>query len=301
MSNERTTENNVISVQDEKELVVSGNKPNTSRSDNAQNNVSSQRQLLVLAKTFCIEGGIISTENQSPIEDRVVKRKRYSEFRSQKNLEEIIQKSIPLCSKDEIPDRTDQDWFNSFIELAKGIGNKTMQDLWAKILAYEISKPGSFSLKTLQTFRTMSIYDAKLLAKVAKYVVKEPQNKAIRILSGVYQQPGLLNFFDKNREHKINLNQYGISYSDLMALADNNILFLQEAETGLIEKEQSLNFMASGQSIKLTAKKTNCVLSFYKFTPIGTELLSLINDKSDNSFIDSLRKELSHHFALDNG
>ena len=38
-------------------------------------------------------------------------------------------------------DKADPDWFNTFTQLAEDVSNKTMQDLWAKILAGEISQP----------------------------------------------------------------------------------------------------------------------------------------------------------------
>ena len=173
-----------------------------------------------------------------------------------------------------------------------------MQDLWAKILAKEIMQPGSFSLKTLKTFRAMNINDAKLLAKACSLTVRDNQQKSFRIISGCYQKPGLLNFFDKDREKRINTASWGLSYADILVLADNDLMFIQETESTPFSKSENVQFNYNGQTLSLTTKKNNCVLSFYKFTPIGCELATLIGDKPDNEFANELKKQLSHHFSV---
>ena len=61
---------------------------------------------------------------------------------------------------------------------------------------------------------------------------------------------------------------------------------------------ETLNFNYNGTSLKLTAKKKNIALQFYKFTPIGTELANLISNKPNNDFFETLKEQLSHHFEV---
>ena len=262
--------------------------------------VSSQMQLLGLAKQFVLDGALIAAEKQMPIEDRARKRERLIHLRKQQNLETIIQKTLAYCSDSEITDRADQDWFNSYLSLAEDISNRTMQDLWSKILAGEISQPGSFSLKALKVFRSLNINDAKLLAKACGLAVKDQNKKSIRIISGVYQKPGLFNMFDKFRENTINLAHWGLSYTELLILADNDLIFIQETESSPVSKNDNIHFTYNGQHLNLTAKKNDCVLNFYKFTPIGAELANLIADNPDNDFLNEMKTRLSHHFAISN-
>lgn len=58
---------------------------------------TSQKQLLVLAKQFVLDGALIPEDKQMPLEERVVKRERLSRLRQQQNLETIIQKSLAYC------------------------------------------------------------------------------------------------------------------------------------------------------------------------------------------------------------
>ncbi|GLX78946.1 TIGR03899 family protein [Thalassotalea insulae] len=278
--------------------VISADKvtPESKTQHNA--NPSSQMQLLGLARQFVIDGALLQADKQQPIEERARKRERLLQLRKQQNLESIIHKSIQYCSDSEVTDRADQDWFNSFTTLAEDVSNKTMQDLWAKILAGEITAPGSFSLKSLQAFRTLSINEAKLLSKACSLAVKDQYHKSMRIISGASQMPGLFNFFSKDREHKINLSSFGLSYSELLTLADNHLIFIQETETTPIAKGESISLNYNGMPLTFNAERNNCLLSFYKFTPIGTELAQLIADNANNKYLTTIKQELAGLFRI---
>lgn len=291
-----TTDPTVIEADNTADVVVTTER---SQQQNKQTNqLSSQMQLLGLAKQFVIDGSLLPIEKQMPLEDRCRKRERTAILRKQQNMESIIQRAVTYCAGDKVTDRVDQDWFASFIELAEHISNKTMQDLWAKILAGEISAPGSFSLKSLNTFRTMSIHEAKLLAKACSLAVSDNHRKNMRLISGASQTPGIINFFTGNRHYPINLSAFGLSYAELLTLADNHLIFIQETETTPIKKGETLNFDYNGEPFNLTAKKHNALLSFYKFTPIGTELAQLIANNPDKKYRAYLKEEFSHLFTL---
>lgn len=272
---------------------------NTQKSTNTQSKAgfSSQVQLLNLAKQFMIDGALIPANKQSPLEERTQKHERYVRLRKQQNLELIIQKAIQYCSDNKITDRADVDWFNSFTEFAEGVSNPSMQELWAKILAFEVTKPGSFSLKTLTAFRTMSINEAKLFAKACSITVKDSSRKNLRIISGSSQLPGMLNFFSKQRIQKVNLSKFGLSYAELLTLADNHLLFIQETESAPIALGEEFHFYGNNEAITFTANKGNCLLSFYKFTAIGAELASLISDTIDEQYLQTVKETLSPHFS----
>jgi len=271
------------------------------KSDKNSTEAGVSQQFFKLAKRFAIDGALLPEEEQMLIEDRTTKRARLSLLRKQQNIENIIQKTLGYCSDFEIGQRTDHDWFSRYIALSEEVSNATMQDLWAKILAGELTKPGSFSFKALQVFRDMSIYDAKLLAKACSLAVKDSNKKGIRLISGVYQKPGLFNFFSKERQQFCNLSHHGLNYADLLALAENHLIYLQESESNLMNKGEVLQFTYNGLPLKLTAKKADISIQFYKFTPIGAELAQLINDKGNDTFFEHLQTTLSHYFLTQGG
>jgi uncharacterized repeat protein (TIGR03899 family) len=256
------------------------------------------KQFFKITQLFGVEAPMLPVEKIMPLEDRSNKRERLASLRKQENIEEIMEKTFTFCANNAIDKRPDLDWFNSYITLAENVSNKTMQDLWAKILAGELSRPGLYSLKALKIFRDMSIVDAKLLAKACSLAVKDQSKKNIRILSGAYQQPGLLNFFNKDRQTFVNLSHFGLNYADILSLADNNLIFKQESESNMMTSGETLNFYYNGSPLKLSCKKANIAIQFYKFTTIGTELANLITDKPNDEFFSALKTQLKHHFEI---
>lgn len=255
-------------------------------------------QFFKITKQFGLEAAMLPIEKQMPIEDRSTKRERLSNLRKQQNIETIMEKTFAYCASKSIDKRTDLDWFTRYITLAEDVSNKTMQDLWAKILAGELSRPGLYSLKALKVFRDMSIVDAKLLAKVCSLAVKDQSKKNIRVISGSYQQPGLFNFFNKDRQQHINLSHFGLNYADILSLADNHLLYQQESELDMVANGNAVAFNYNGLPLKLNSNKPRIVLQFYKFTPIGAELAHLISDKPNDEFFTMLKQQLSHHFEV---
>ena len=270
----------------------------TNSNANSTSNFSSQKQLLGLAKKFSLDAAFLPESKQAPLEDRSYRRKKLDELRRQQNMEAIMLRAAQYCSDSAIADKADQDWFSRFVMLAEGISNKTMQDLWAKILAGEISHPGSFSLKTIQAFRAMNITEAKLLAKACSLAVTDARKKNIRVISGAYQIPKLFNFFNKQRQQRLDLSQSGLSYADILTLADNHLMFEQETESHPLFKGEKIQFNYNGKQLSIVAKKTDCILTFYKFTPIGTELAHLVVDNINDNYFSAMKTQLAENFSI---
>ncbi len=288
----------------EPEKIITPNVDNPKQTNNIVVNKvnaksTSSVQFLKLAKEFALDGGMVPIEKQMPLEDRSTKRMRLSLLRKQNNIEAIIKKTLAYCAHKDIPSNTDHDWFSRYIHLAENVSNNTMQDLWAKILSGELHQMGTYSLKALKIFQDMSIVDAKLLAKACSLSVKDQNKKNIRLISGVYQQPGLFNFFNKNSSQIVNLSDFGLNFTDLQSLADNHLIYLQESESNMINSDSTLNFNYNGLPLKLRCKKSNISIQFYKFTAIGTELANLISDNSNNDYFASLKQKLGHFFDVE--
>jgi hypothetical protein len=107
-----------------------------------------------------------------------------------------------------------------------------------------------------------------------------------------------LNVFSKQRQQYVNLSRFGLNYADLLALAENHLIYMQESESSLTTKGDVLQFNYNGLALKLTAEKSNVSIQFYKFTPLGAELAHLISDKSNDEYIEYLKSKLSHFFAV---
>jgi hypothetical protein len=87
------------------------------------------------------------------------------EERRQKNIESVVRESVKYLPAAVNPEPVDEDWIFQFFSLCQDIINETMQTLWAKLLAGEVTKPRSYSYRTLQTVKTMRKEEAELFTK----------------------------------------------------------------------------------------------------------------------------------------
>lgn len=91
----------------------------------------------------------------------------------QANLEEIAAKAMRMVPDTVSADSVDRDWFQHFLECAQDTSNEEMRLLWSKVLAGEISKPGSFSRRTVHLAKLLSVEDARAFSKICQYSFDE--------------------------------------------------------------------------------------------------------------------------------
>jgi uncharacterized repeat protein (TIGR03899 family) len=240
---------------------------------------SNQLQLAQLAHQFALDGRLNSELSKLPLVERAQQHALTISLRQQANLEAIITKAFSYTSNDEINDRVDSDWFFQFTQLAQDISNKTMQDLWAKILAGELQSPCSYSLKALKVFKNMSVADAKLFAKACNISATISDGSKI-ILTGCYEQANFRNLFQK-RFVKIDTFKFGIAYPQILSLASNNLVYKEETELNFNSQTNVFNFILNKQQHSLIAKNNKISITGYKFSLIGTELSRLIHANNE--------------------
>lgn len=99
------------------------------------------------------------------------------EFGFQENREAVAVKAIEHLQGEnaEQPDETakpvEEDWLNLYNSFAEKASSESLRDMWARVLAGEIRKPGSFSLSTLQFISVMDKETAEAIKEVFPWVV----------------------------------------------------------------------------------------------------------------------------------
>lgn len=86
------------------------------------------------------------------------------EVRRQKNIEAITQmafEELPETASKELPSA---DWISDFFNFSQDVSDEQLQAIWARLLAGEVSNPGQFSTRTLQTLKTMASREASLFS-----------------------------------------------------------------------------------------------------------------------------------------
>ncbi len=200
----------------------------------------------------------------------------YTEYYKAGNFLSIAQKADEEYSKTPHNDPTsvyDFDWFMRFYEAVGSISDEEMQRVWAKILAGEVNRPGSFSLETLDVVRNLSKQDAELFTKICKHCIQSIPHQLYL--------PRYDNYLEK----------CGITYSEILRLDEIGLV----NSSGLIslnftiDHDHQASIINQGLIMFIAAnneKTKKCSISQYPFTRIGCEIATLIGEAtSDEDFI----------------
>lgn len=117
----------------------------------------------VLAKADA-KGILILGETEielAELAQRAKERLVHQEMQRQTNIENIVEKSINHLGDDVSDVEVDNDWRMRFFSRAQDISNDDVQEIWAKILAEEVSEPGRISMRTLDVLSNLSKYEAE--------------------------------------------------------------------------------------------------------------------------------------------
>jgi hypothetical protein len=228
------------------------------------------------------KAAIIKSDTDNEIAERAKQRLYLQEINRQQNLDNIIEKSVKFLdeSVSEIP--VDENWRTRFFNKAQDITSEEMQEVWAKILANEINRPGNFSLRTLDIVSNLSKKEAEITNKLA----------------GIRFSPLYILKFQNGSEE---FEKFGISYSDLLILREAGILFNQDdlsvkLHHELYDSENDTKGLkiSFGEKQYFVLPKNNS-LDLYRFPVIsftlsGAQISQVIECKPDYLYLDQFIK-----------
>ncbi|EKE05895.1 MAG: hypothetical protein ACD_19C00164G0003 [uncultured bacterium] len=89
------------------------------------------------------------------------------------NINSLSQKALTqiALSGQKIDESTEVDWIKKYFSFSQDVSNEDMQTLWARVMAGEFTKAGSFSYKTMSILANMRKEEAELFALVCTFVV----------------------------------------------------------------------------------------------------------------------------------
>jgi Protein of unknown function (DUF2806) len=109
------------------------------------------------------------------IQKTALRRLIFEEGVRQENIERISASAASQLGAGANPDDMDLDWITSFFERARLASNQQMQSLWARLLAGEATKPGSYSKRTIDLVATLDKADAQLFTHLSCFCITEQE------------------------------------------------------------------------------------------------------------------------------
>ena len=101
------------------------------------------------------------------IPELITQRIQYQEKKRQANITSVVRKAGEQLGDKEVDDHdVDHDWTARFFTDVQDVSSEEMQHLWARVLAGEVQKPKSVSMRTLQVLRNMDTETATLFRRL---------------------------------------------------------------------------------------------------------------------------------------
>ena len=232
------------------------------------------------------------------VNKKAERRRAIKQHRKLHNLEKVLEKALEFCPDSETTDNIDPDWFFSFVDMAENIYSLTMQEIWGKIFAVEISNPGTFSIRTLKTLKELTQRDATIFQLAVGLAARKKGEYSPKILYGYYQKPSFISFLNLNKSHQLNLAEFGLAYPDILSLMDAGLIYNSEIESGELSPKSRTEWRIGNHEIHLAPKRSSLFLNYYKFTPTGAELSKLVTGESSDIYFEKLKTMLTADFEV---
>lgn len=199
---------------------------------------------------------------------RLEQRVLAQELSRQNNIDIIVEEAIKQINQKESvsEEPVDKYWATRFINIAQDVSDDDMRLLWAKILADEVAKPSTYSLRTLETLRNLSKKEAETFIRLSQLVFCQ-KNECY-----VY------------RDYSI-LNKYGIIYHDILDMMDAGLV---NAHNGLelkYEKFNTYRLIYYNYLLKFHKKQSEFGLPIIKLTKAGEQLYKIVDKHSKFDYL----------------
>lgn len=225
------------------------------------------------------EGKELEAETLSRIEERILNK----EIRRQENIDKVAESAAEeLKNEQEVPeDPISEDWSTRFFNIVEDISDEEMQSIWGRILAGEIKKPKSYSLRTLEFLKNLSKDEAMNFVKIAELAILASGKNLV---------------FNPDNGEMLK-EKFGITFPNILELK----------ELGLINMDSNLNLSFKKQTQKdsvtilyhdkgivfereIDANELN--IKCLVFTSIGMQLLPLIQAKPNMEYLKCIKEKL---------
>ncbi|WP_274111717.1 DUF2806 domain-containing protein [Acidovorax benzenivorans] len=216
----------------------------------------------------------------------------------QKNLDAIANKAVHELSRRSPPEMTgdstasaeiSDDWMNTFEAEAENMSSDEMRNVFAKLLAGEVARPGSFSRRAIKVLGQMGNEEAELFARYSSLAIQF--TKAEKVFGGLLMTVG-------ERPSTNGLGKYGLDYRSLLALVEYGLVLIDMDGAQQVEFEKQgddISFLHSGKHYRCVYEgqaKTTVKLYGVVTSQAGKELMQLVTPIPDPQYTERLERHL---------
>ncbi len=196
---------------------------------------------------------------------RTEHRLAYQELRKQANIEAVVDNAYDELERNEEISSApvDTDWTIRFFNCIEDVSNEKMQLLWGKLLAGEARKPGSFSLRTLETLKSLSQREAQIFCLICAFTI---------IHQDTFNLPTRGELFADTP----------IDYADIMTLGEAGLVNFQNVVYTIhLPPKENMIITIGNEQISLNNASANEITfnwEVYSLTTAGMELFDIVSN-----------------------
>jgi uncharacterized repeat protein (TIGR03899 family) len=198
---------------------------------------------------------------------RAAHRLAIQEVRRQEYIESIINQAVKNLPATVSSDPVDPDWISRFFDECKDVSNEDLQKIWARILANEVTSPGSCSRKTLSTLKDLSAKDADLFNRIGNL---------LWLSNGDIFLPHRIDI-SFNEEFK----KYRLDYDALLHLNSLGLIHCSPELVYEINYKDSISYFGNKSICFITPVNRLINIYIFPLTNSGKELFLSINKEID--------------------
>lgn len=184
------------------------------------------------------------------------------ESRKLRNTMAVIEKAQAHFTEGEkVSDEpVDEGWKNRFFGIVEEINDEELREIWGRVLAGEIKKPKSYSLRTLETLRNLTKEEAAIFVKAASFSIKNEY---------IYKNSSL------SLSERLQLQEIGLMLDDGMGI--NFTIEVKAKSVEIIVLDDNTVFRLYNDS----DNRLRIDLEIYKLSTAGKEILKLVSVDND--------------------
>lgn len=212
-------------------------------------------------------------------------------LKEQVNVEEVLgialQELSNTKSTDQPEDVPNDDWLTAFRSEASQRSSEEMRFAFGRILAGEIQKPGTYSIRTVRTLGVMETKTAALFRRLCNMIFVIPGLSAIAITPGENTQGNAL-------------KEFGVSFFELNILQENGFIIpdynswiefsvLGETRGEILCAGRGVNIFSTNQERKEIKIRVHGVM----LSSMGEELYKVVELEENPQYMNRIAKHLT--------